>query len=112
LVINLVYKNLPKGVLEELKERTPRTAGGYPKYNLHRSLTETGREALKKVIYTVEALASISKNKNTFLKLVKEKYKLEKEFPYIDADAMDDKGKETDFDKMLDICLNTPPIKK
>jgi hypothetical protein len=107
----LVYKNLPKGVLEELKERTPKTKGGFLKYNLHRSLTETGREALKKVIYTIEALASISKDKNEFRRLVKKKFHPNRELPFIDADAMDNKKEETDFDKMLDICLNTPPIK-
>jgi len=99
--------------LEELKERTPRTTGGYPKYNLHQSLTETGREALKKVINTVETLAWVSKgDKNKFLRVVKERFHPDRDLPYIDIEAMDDEKKETSFDKMLDACLNTPPLKK
>jgi hypothetical protein len=77
LTSELVYKNLPKGVfvLNKLKEKTPKTESGNYKYRLHQSLTpEVGREALKKVIYSVEALASISDSKLKFLKLMKEKY--------------------------------------
>jgi len=114
LTNQLIYKNLPKGsfVLSKLKEKTPRTKGGHPRYKLHQSLKETGREALKKVIYTVEALASISKDKNQFLRLVKEKYHPEKDLPYIDIEAMDDNKKETKVDKVLGALLKTPKPKK
>jgi hypothetical protein len=77
LTNELVYKNMPKGifVLDKLKEKTPKTDSGNYKYRLHQSLTpEMGREALKKVIYSVEALASISDSKAKFLRLMKEKY--------------------------------------
>lgn len=70
LTNELVYKNMPKGifVLDRLKTKTPKTEGGNYKYRLHQSLTpEAGREALKKVIYSVEALASISDTKAKFL---------------------------------------------
>lgn len=105
---------MPKGsfVLSKLKEKTPRTKGGHPKHKLHQSLKETGREALKKVIYTVEALASISKDKNQFLRLVKEKYHPERDLPYIDMDAMDDNKKGTKVDKVLGALLKTPMPKK
>lgn len=115
LTNKLVYENLPKGsfILSELKAKTPRTKGGHPKHKLHQSLTpEVGREALKKVIYTVETLASISKDKNRFLKLVKEKYHPEKDLPYIDVEAMDDNKKETEVDKALKVLLKTPKPKK
>ena len=60
LTNKFIYKNLPKGtfVLDALKENTPKTKGGNYKVRLHQSLTEDkGREALKKVLYSVEALA-------------------------------------------------------
>ena len=72
-----VYQNLPKGifVLDKLKANTPKTKGGNFRYRLHQSLTEDkGREALKKVLYTVEALASVSNNKREFDRLINEKY--------------------------------------
>lgn len=72
-----VYSNMPKGifVLEKLKGKTPKTKGGNYKYRLHQSLTkDVGREALKKVIYSIETLASISETKEQFIKLVAEKY--------------------------------------
>jgi hypothetical protein len=106
---------MPKGsfVLSKLKEKTPRTKGGHPRYKLHQSLTpEMGREVLKKVIYTVEALASVSKDKNKFLRLVKEKYHPERDLPYIDVEAMDDNKKETKVDKVLGALLKTPKPKK
>src|SRR5690606_29470576 len=79
-----IYSNLPKGifVLEKLKSQTPRTEGGNYKYRLHQSLTEDkGREALKKVLYSVEAIASISKDKRQFERLMNEKYG-QKEIPF------------------------------
>ena len=54
------------------------------KYRFHQWLTpEVGREALKKIIYTVEAYAKISKDKNKFLRLVKEAFHSERDLPYI-----------------------------
>lgn len=87
-----VYSNLPKGVfvLDKLKSKTPKTGKGNYKYRLHQSLTEdNGREALKKVLYSVEALASISNNKVEFDRLMNEKYG-QKEFPFKDIDDLDD----------------------
>lgn len=91
LTNSLIYKNLPKGmyVLERLKSKTPKTKGGNYRYKLHQSLTpDIGREALKKVIYSVETLASISDNKQQFLKLVQEKYG-QKELPFPDLSELD-----------------------
>lgn len=86
LTNKLVYEKLPKGtfILEKLKEKTPKTKGGHYKYKLHQSLTpEIGREALKKQLYSVETLASISETKKQFLKLMQEKYG-QKEIPFED----------------------------
>jgi len=81
-----VYSNLPHGtvVLAKLKEKTPKTKSGNRKYKFHQSLTENeGRESLKKVLYSVEALASVSRDKIEFDRLINEKYG-QKEIPFSD----------------------------
>ncbi|CAG8627575.1 2781_t:CDS:2 [Ambispora gerdemannii] len=79
----------------------------------HQSLTpEEAREALKKIIHTAEAYARISKNKDEFLRLVKEKYHPKRDLPYIDVEAMNDDKKETKFDKAIKVLLKTPPQSK
>lgn len=104
-----IYRNLPKGVLvlEKLKRNTPRTNSGNFKYRLHQSLTaDKGREALKKVLYSIEALASVSKDKREFDRLVNERYG-QKEIPFLDLDEIDkaeqvDRNNElSDFNKKL-----------
>lgn len=115
LTNEFVYKNLPKGifVLDKLKEKTPKTKGGNYKYRLHQSLTpEIGREALKKVIYSVETLASISDDKKHFLKHMEEKYG-QKEIPFEDLDKIKesiyDEKNLTQFNKSLKTALNYNP---
>ena len=88
LTNKFVYSNLPKGsfVLDALKAKTPKTESGNYKVRLHQSLTEdVGREALKKVLYSVEAIASISKDKAEFERLMNEKYG-QKELPFSELD--------------------------
>lgn len=82
-----IYSNLPKGtfVLAKLKENTPKTTGGNWRYKLHQSLTkDEGREALKKVLYTAEAFASISKDKGHFDRLMRGKFGPQQELPFPD----------------------------
>jgi hypothetical protein len=96
---------MPKGtiVLERLKEKTPRTKGGNYRCRFHQSLTaEVGREELKKVIYTVEALASISQDREEFLTLMKRKYSSPKETEEISS---------TEFEQKLKTLASTPPLK-
>ncbi|CAG8829916.1 15931_t:CDS:2, partial [Racocetra persica] len=114
LTIKLIYENLPEGVLEKIKEKTPKTKGGHWRYRFHQSLTiEIGREALKKVIYTIETLAKISKDKNQFLRLVKKVYHPKKDLPfYIDVEAMNERKEEDKVDKLLGALLKTPKPKK
>lgn len=118
LTNTLVYQNMPKGVfvLEKLKEKTPKTKGGNFKYRLHQSLTkEAGREALIKVLYSVEALASISENKKQFLRLIQEKYG-QKELPFPNLNELDraaeinevDETPQNDFNTNLKGLLSVP----
>lgn len=105
LTNELVYKNMPKGtvVLERLKEKTPRTKGGNYRCRFHQSLTpEMGREELKKVIYTVEALASISQDREEFLALMKRKYSSPREVEEVS---------KTDFERKLRFLASKPPLK-
>lgn len=75
LTNQLIYENMPNGVLEKIKEINPKTKGEHWRYKFHSWLTpEIGREHLKRVINSVEALASISKTKEEFLDMVEKKY--------------------------------------
>jgi P63C domain-containing protein len=115
LTNKLIYENLPEGsfVLPKLKEKTPKTKGGHWRYKLHQSLTETGREALKKVIYSVEALASISKTKPEFLRLVEEKYHSRPSLLSSELDTDDKEGRiKTDFDRKFKALLSVPSPEK
>lgn len=88
LTNEFVYKNLPKGtfVLDKLKEKTPKTEAGNYRYRLHQSLTpEVGKEALKKVIYSIETLAAISDTKAKFKRLIQDRYG-QRELPFDDID--------------------------
>ncbi len=100
-------------MLEKLKSKTPRTPKGDYKYRLHQSLTkDKGREALKKVLYSVEALASISKNKREFDRLINEKYG-QKQIPFIDLEELDKPQiKLSDFNKKLKKATEYNPKEK
>lgn len=75
-----VYKALPEGVLEALKEKTGKTEGGNWKHKLHQSLTpEVGRQHLKNQIVGVTALMAASKSKDQFKELFNNAYHREEE---------------------------------
>jgi len=75
-------------VLAKIKARTPKTKGGHYKKKFHQSLTKIGKKALTEVISTVKTLAWVSKgDRNGFRKLVKERFSLERDLPYIDLEA-------------------------
>lgn len=117
LTNKFIYKNLPKGtfVLDALKENTPKTKGGNYKVRLHQSLTEDkGREALKKVLYSVEALASISETKEQFIQLMEDKYgqqrlKFPDEESIEEIEMLDDEQNLSDFNKNLKKGLSFNP---
>ena len=71
-----IYEQLPKGVVDKIKERTGKTEKGNWRYKWHQSLTpEIGREHLKKQIIEVTALMSVSQSKEQFDALFLQKYK-------------------------------------
>ena len=66
----LVYEQLPKGVLEELKKQTPKNEEGKYKAKLHQSLTpDIGNPNLEKQITKVVALFQVSDNMRQFWQL-------------------------------------------
>jgi hypothetical protein len=106
LTNKFVYQNMPAGtiVLEKLKDKTPKTISGNYKFRFHQSLTkEAGIEALKKVLYSIEAIASISRDKNHFKRLVEEKYG-QKQIPFTDLEEAirkDETNELSNFNKKL-----------
>jgi hypothetical protein len=112
LTTKYIYDELPKGVVDKIKEKTGRTEKGNWRYKWHQSLTpEIGREHLKKQIIEVTTLMSIAQSKEQFQGLFEKKYgkkiQLELEF--------NEEVKEpelTDFDKKLLTAVNFNPKDK
>lgn len=109
LTTKYIYEELPKGVVDKIKEKTGKTEHGNWKYKWHQSLTpEIGREHLKRQIIEVTTLMSISKSKEQFNDLFQQKYhkivQLELEF----NEEIPEKEK-TEFDKSLQKALNYNP---
>jgi P63C domain. len=67
LISELVYKKLPKGVLDELKRKTPKSPKGNYTKRFHQSLTEDiGNPHLEKHLVSVITLMKISPNWRKF----------------------------------------------
>lgn len=70
LINELIYKQLPPGVLPELQRKNPVTPKGYRKYKHFQFLTEeTGNPHLDKQIVSVMTLMRVADDKETFNKL-------------------------------------------
>lgn len=70
-----IYEQLPKGVVDKIKEKTGKTERGNWKYKWHQSLTpDIGREHLKRQIIEVTTLMSVSQSKQQFDSLFNQKY--------------------------------------
>lgn len=111
LTTKYIYEELPKGVVEKIKEKTGKTEKGNWKYKWHQSLTpEIGREHLKKQIIEVTTLMSISQSKEHFNSLFLQKYnkvvQLEMEF-----NEEVEEPKFSKLDKSLNKALNYNPNK-
>lgn len=67
---NLIYKQLPSGVLKELKERTPKDESGHRKHRFHQLLTEDiGNPHLSNQITAVVTLMRASATWRNFERL-------------------------------------------
>lgn len=112
LTTKYIYEELPKGVVEKIKEKVGKTENGNWKYKWHQSLTpEIGREHLKKQIIEVTTLMSISKSKEHFESLFQQKYnkivQLELEF-----NEEFEEPKLSQFDQNLTKALDYNPKEK
>lgn len=78
LTTKYIYEQLPKGVIEKIKDNTRKTEKGNWRYKWHQSLTpEIGREHLKKQIIEVTTLMSVAQSKEQFNSLFRQKYNKE-----------------------------------
>lgn len=112
---DLIYKQLPKGVLDELKKKTPKSEAGNYTARFFQSLTpDVGDPSLQAQINSVITLFQISDTWQDFTarfnKLV------QRRSGQIDINFNTQKGPETsnsgDFDQTLKGLLNVPPPKK
>lgn len=113
---NLIYRQLPKGVLQELIDKTPKTSTGKLAKRLHQSLTaDIGNPHLEKQLVSVITLMNISKDWREFIKYFNKKFG-QQELDFGEDDPITPEPKptipKTGFDKQLKGLLNTPPPKK
>lgn len=72
---NLIYKQLPKGVLQELYTKTPKSSSGKLSAKLHQSLTaDVGNPHLEKQLVSVITLMNVSDSWAHFEKLFQRKF--------------------------------------
>lgn len=70
-----VYNQLPKNVVEFIKQKTPKSETGNYLVRLHQSLTpDVGREHLRNQLVSVTTLMSVSRNWDEFKRLFERKY--------------------------------------
>lgn len=88
LTNNIIYKRLAPGVLEALKNSTPKNDKGRPKQQLFRRLTEdVGHPKLREHLASVVSLMKISRDYDQFEKFLGQahpKYGETPELPYIE----------------------------
>ena len=85
LTNKIIYKYLPKGVLEELKKRTPKGKTGHYIKRLHQSLTtDIGNPHLERHLARVVTRMRISPNWRTFERHFKRAFGEQQEFGFVD----------------------------
>ena len=100
---------MPQGVMDKVRENIGKTEKGNYRYKWHQGLTpDVGKEHLKKQIYEVTALMSISKSKEEFDNFFQHKYnsapiQLELEF------KENIEEQKSEFDKNIEKALNYNP---
>jgi hypothetical protein len=101
---------LPKGVLEKIKDKTPKSNAGNYRYRFHQSLTpEIGREHLKKQIIEVTTIMSISQSKEKFDGLFQQKYNSKPIQLQLEFNENIEDLKLSDFNKELKKAIDYKP---
>ena len=91
LTNELIYDKLPPGVLNELREKNPRTAKGHRKHKFHQFLTEDiGHPHLGKQIASVVTLMRISPNWRKFYDMFKQAFPKSGDQLFLDLTTPDD----------------------
>jgi hypothetical protein len=107
----LIYQQLPKGVLQELYDKTPKTSTGKLAAKLHQSLTtDIGNPHLEKQLVSVITLMNISKNWKEFLRFFNKKFG-QQEIEFEEVEEVKAIPRTT-FDNALINLLKTKPPKK
>ena len=106
---SLIYKQLPKGVLQELKSKTPKSEGGNYTARFFQSLTpEIGSPHLQNQLVSVVTLMKISRDWDDFLRNFNKLYgQTEIEFP--DHKEIENKTELSSFNKKLKKGLEYNP---
>lgn len=114
----LIYNQLPKGVLEELKIRTPKSTAGNYTARFFQSLTpDVGHPALTAQIYKVIGIMNVSNNWNEFKinfnKMVDRQHgQLELDFDKIEKEIDLPTTKLSSHNKALQTALEFNPKEK
>lgn len=115
----LIYKQLPKGVLEVLKKVTPKTTTGSYKARFHQSLTEdVGNPDLQSQIYKIIGIMNISDNWKDFIRnfnkmVARKSGQLELKFEDLEPKEEPKKiENKNDFDLLLTGFMKVPPPPK
>lgn len=107
----LIYQQLPKGVLQELYDKTPKTPTGKLAAKLHQSLTaDIGNPHLEKQLVSVVTLMNISKDWKEFLRFFNKKFG-QQEIDFAEDEPKQEK-QEPQFNRYLKGLLNVPPPNK
>ena len=116
----LIYEQLPKGILDELKTKTPKSATGNYTARFFQSLTaDTGHPHLSAQLNQIIAVMRISDDWKEFIanfnKMVARKNG-QLELKFSDLEPKEEKIIEKkplgDFDKVIQKFINTPPPSK
>lgn len=113
LTTKYIYEQLPKGIIQRIKEKTGKTDSGNWKYKWHQSLTpEIGREHLKKQIIEVTTIMSISQSKEQFDSLFQQKYNAKPIQLQLEFNENVTEPKPSEFNKKLKKALDYNPKKE
>lgn len=108
----LIYHQLPRGVLKELYDKTPRTPKGKLAAKLHQSLTlDIGNPHLEKQLVSVITLMNISKDWREFIRFFNKKFG-QQELDFNEIEEMPPSIPKSEFDNKLKGLLKVPPPNK